>query len=86
MARPRLFARLQTPDSEHGGGIREPECHHDPASSAEKSRQFQGTLLTSGSAQYKWIHLNFYDTREGERRENAVAGNHMPRLANHDLD
>jgi hypothetical protein len=71
------FSRgLQTPDLEHSRPNTEnanaililQQRREDPASS-------RGTLLTSGAAQYKWIPLNFYDTREGERRENAVAGN-----------
>jgi hypothetical protein len=70
------FSRgLQPPDSEHGRANTEnpnaimilQQRREDPASS-------RGTLLTTGLAQYKWIPLNFYDTREGERRENAVAG------------
>ena len=70
------FSRgLQTPDSEHGRANTEnpnaimilQQRREDPASS-------RGTLLTTGSSQYRWMPLNFYDTREGERRENPLAG------------
>jgi hypothetical protein len=70
------FSRgLQTPDSEHGRANTEnpnaimilQQRREDPASS-------RGTLLTSGSSQYRWMPLNFYDTREGERRENPLTG------------
>ena len=71
------FSRgLQTPDSEHGPrpNTENPNAimilqqrREDPSSS-------RGTLLTSGSSKYWWMPLNFYDTREGERRENPVAG------------
>ncbi len=65
------FSRgLQTPDSEHGRANTENpnaimilQQHRDlPAS--------RGTALTSGPSKYWWMPLNFYDTREGERREN----------------
>ena len=70
------FSRgLQTPDSERGRPNTEnanaililQQRREDPA-------RPRGTLLTSGSSHYWWMPLNFYDTREGERRENAVAG------------
>jgi hypothetical protein len=70
------FSRgLQTPDSEHGRANTENpnaimilQQHRDlPAS--------RGTALTSGPSQYWWMPLNFYDTREGERRENPQAVN-----------
>ena len=70
------FSRgLQTPDSEHGRANTEnpnaimilQQRREDPSSS-------RGTLLTSGSSKYWWEPLNFYDTREGERRENPLTG------------
>jgi hypothetical protein len=70
------FSRgLQTPDSEHGRANTEnpnaimilQQRREDPASS-------RGTLLSSGPSKYWWEPLNFYDTREGERRENPLAG------------
>ncbi len=30
--------------------------------------------MTTGPSQYWWMPLNFYDTREGERRENPLTG------------
>ena len=65
------FSRgLQTPDSEHGRANTEnpnaimimQQRREDPSSS-------RGTPLTSGPSKYWWMPLNFYDTREGERRE-----------------
>jgi len=70
------FSRgLQTPDSEHGRANTEnpnaimilQQRREDPSSS-------RGTLLTSGPSKYWWEPLNFYDTREGERRENPLTG------------
>jgi len=71
------FSRgLQTPDSEHGRANTEnsnaimilQQRREDPSSS-------RGTLLTSGPSKYWWMPLNFYDTREGERRDpTAVTG------------
>jgi hypothetical protein len=70
------FSRgLQTPDSEHSRPNTEnpnaimilQQRREDPSGS-------RGTLLTSGSSKYWWMPLNFYDTREGERRENPVTG------------
>jgi hypothetical protein len=69
------FSRgLQTPDSEHSRSNTENpnaililQQHRDLATS-------RGTPLATGATKYWWMPLNFYDTREGERRENAVAG------------
>jgi hypothetical protein len=71
------FSRgLQTPDSEHGRANTEnanaimilQQHRENPGSS-------RGTLLTTGPTKYWWEPLNFYDTREGERRDNnAVTG------------
>lgn len=69
------FSRgLQTPDSEHGRSNTENpnaililQQRRDLATS-------RGTPLATGSSKYWWMPLNFYDTREGERRENPVTG------------
>ncbi|HEY2172091.1 MAG TPA: pilus assembly PilX N-terminal domain-containing protein, partial [Candidatus Angelobacter sp.] len=68
------FSRgLQTPDSEHGRANTEnPNAIMILQQRRETSTR--GTPLTSGSSKYWWQPLNFYDTREGERRENAVTG------------
>ena len=72
------FSRgLQTPDSEHGRANTEnpnaimilQQRREDPGPPLTR-----GNLLTSGPLQYRWEPLNFYDTREGERRENALTG------------
>jgi hypothetical protein len=73
----RGFARgLQTPDSEHGrANLVNPnailifqQLRDDPAN--------RGRAVNSGSINnsYNWLPLNFYDAREGERRENAQGG------------
>ncbi|MGB8128210.1 MAG: PilX N-terminal domain-containing pilus assembly protein [Candidatus Angelobacter sp.] len=69
------FSRgLQTPDSEHlRANIENPNAililqqHRDLATS-------RGTPLATGSTKYWWMPLNFYDTREGERRETPLTG------------
>ncbi|HEY2363596.1 MAG TPA: pilus assembly PilX N-terminal domain-containing protein [Candidatus Angelobacter sp.] len=68
------FSRgLQTPDSEHGRANTEnPNAIMILQQRRETSTR--GTLLTSGSSKYWWQPLNFYDTREGERRENPLTG------------
>jgi hypothetical protein len=68
------FSRgLQTPDSEHGRANTENpnaimilQQRRDSAS--------RGNAITTGPSQYWWMPLNFYDTREGERRENPLTG------------
>jgi PilX N-terminal len=68
------FSRgLQTPDSEHGP---RPNSENSTAILILQQRRetaTRGTLFTPLS-KYSWMPLNFYDTREGERRENAVTG------------
>lgn len=68
------FSRgLQTPDSEHGRANTEnPNAIMILQQRRETSTR--GTLLTSGPSKYWWQPLNFYDTREGERRENPLTG------------
>ena len=68
------FSRgLQTPDSEHGRANTEnPNAVMILQQRRETSTR--GTLLTTGSTKYWWQPLNFYDTREGERRENPLTG------------
>ncbi len=72
------FSRgLQTPDSEHGrvntenaNAIMILQQHR------ENSFTTRGTPLTTPGVptRYWWEPLNFYDTREGERRENPLTG------------
>ncbi|HWH57653.1 MAG TPA: PilX N-terminal domain-containing pilus assembly protein, partial [Terriglobales bacterium] len=71
------FSRgLQTPDSEHGPrtNTQNPNAILIMQQRREDPTKSRGTLLTSGLSKYWWIPLNFYDTREGERRENAATG------------
>ncbi|HWS16835.1 MAG TPA: pilus assembly PilX N-terminal domain-containing protein [Candidatus Elarobacter sp.] len=70
------FSRgLQTPDSEHlRPNTENPNAILILQQRREDPTKARGTLLTTGLAQYKWMPLNFYDTREGERRENAATG------------
>ena len=70
------FSRgLQTPDSEHGRANTEnANAIMILQQRRENSLTTRGTLLTTGASKYWWMPLNFYDTREGERRENAVTG------------
>jgi type IV pilus assembly PilX-like protein len=73
------FSRgLQTPDSEHGRANTEnpnaimilQQHREDPGPPLTR-----GNLFTSGPSKYWWEPLNFYDTREGEQRDNnAVSG------------
>lgn len=68
------FSRgLQTPDSEHGRANTE---NPNAIMILQQRRETatRGTLLTSGASKYWWQPLNFYDTREGERRENPLTG------------
>jgi hypothetical protein len=69
------FSRgLQTPDSERG----RPNTENPNAIMILQQRRdlpgSRGTPLATGAAKYWWMPLNFYDTREGERRENPVSG------------
>ena len=70
------FSRgLQTPDSEHGRANTEnPNAIMILQQRRENPGSSRGTLLTSGASKYWWMPLNFYDTREGERRENPLTG------------
>jgi hypothetical protein len=70
------FSRgLQTPDSEHGRANTEnANAIMILQQHRENSFTTRGTPLTTGTTKYWWEPLNFYDTREGERRENAVTG------------
>ena len=67
------FSRgLQTPDSEHGRANTE-NLNAVMIMQQRRETAVRGTPLTSGVApQYQWMPLNFYDTREGERRESTV--------------
>ncbi|HEY2913651.1 MAG TPA: pilus assembly PilX N-terminal domain-containing protein [Candidatus Angelobacter sp.] len=68
------FSRgLQTPDSEHGRANTE-NANAIMILQQHRETSTRGTLLTSGSSKYWWQPLNFYDTREGERRENPLTG------------
>jgi hypothetical protein len=65
------FSRgLQTPDSEHG---RPNSVNPNAIMILQQQRDSatRGTAITSGPSKYWWEPLNFYDTREGERRDNA---------------
>jgi hypothetical protein len=71
------FSRgLQTPDSEHGP---RPNSENPTAILILQQRR-EGpsprgaATMTTGPSQYWWMPLNFYDAREGERRENASTG------------
>jgi type II secretory pathway pseudopilin PulG len=69
------FARgLQTPDSEHGrSNLMNPNAILIFQQLADLNKR--GTPDNNTSNQhYNWLPLNFYDSREGERRENAVGG------------
>ncbi|HEX5433194.1 MAG TPA: pilus assembly PilX N-terminal domain-containing protein [Candidatus Angelobacter sp.] len=68
------FSRgLQQPDSEHGrANTEDPNAILIMQQRREDPSKSRGTQLTSGNSSYWWMPLNFYDTREGERRENAV--------------
>lgn len=69
------FARgLQTPDSEHGrANLVNPNAILILQQLADLNHR--GTSDNSSSNQhYNWLPVNFYDTREGERRENATSG------------
>jgi hypothetical protein len=70
------FSRgLQTPDSEHGRANTEnPDAIMILQQRRENPGSSRGTLLTTGPTKYWWEPLNFYDTREGERRENPLTG------------
>src|SRR5579871_12348 len=70
------FSRgLQTPDSEHGRANTEnPNAIMILQQRRENPASSRGTLLTTGPSKYWWEPLNFYDTREGERRENPLTG------------
>jgi hypothetical protein len=70
------FSRgLQTPDSEHGRANTEnPNAIMILQQRRENPGSSRGTLLTTGPTKYWWEPLNFYDTREGERRENPLTG------------
>jgi len=68
------FSRgLQTPDSEHGRANTE-NANAIMILQQRRETATRGTLLTSGASKYWWQPLNFYDTREGERRENPLTG------------
>ncbi|MGC2743449.1 MAG: pilus assembly PilX N-terminal domain-containing protein [Candidatus Angelobacter sp.] len=68
------FSRgLQTPDSEHGRANTENQ-NAIMILQQRRDSSSRGNPLTSGPSQYWWMPLNFYDTREGERRENAATG------------
>jgi hypothetical protein len=68
------FSRgLQTPDSEHGRANSE-NANAIMILQQRRDTTTRGTALASGPSKYWWEPLNFYDTREGERRENAVTG------------
>jgi hypothetical protein len=63
------FSRgLQTPDSEHGRANTE-NPNAIMIMQQRRDSSSRGTQLASGPSQYWWMPLNFYDTREGERRE-----------------
>jgi hypothetical protein len=67
------FSRgLQTPDSEHGRANTE-NANAIMILQQRRETSTRGTLLTPLS-KYSWQPLNFYDTREGERRENPLTG------------
>lgn len=69
------FSRgLQTPDSEHGRSNTENPNAILILQQRRDSPTSRGNAISSGSSHYWWMPLNFYDTREGERRENAVSG------------
>ncbi len=68
------FSRgLQTPDSEHG---RPNSVNTNAIMILQQQRDSatRGTAIAAGSSKYWWMPLNFYDAREGERRENALTG------------
>jgi hypothetical protein len=68
------FSRgLQTPDSEHG---RPNNVNTNAIMILQQQRDSatRGAAITTGPTQYRWMPLNFYDTREGERREKPAAG------------
>jgi hypothetical protein len=68
------FSRgLQTPDSEHGRANSE-NANAIMILQQRRDTTTRGTAFASGPSKYWWEPLNFYDAREGERRENAVTG------------
>jgi hypothetical protein len=68
------FSRgLQTPDSEHGRANTE-NANAIMILQQRRDTTTRGTPLASGPSKYWWEPLNFYDTREGERRETPLTG------------
>lgn len=68
------FSRgLQTPDSEHGRA-NSVNANAIMILQQQRDSSSRGTAIASGPSQYWWMPLNFYDTREGERRETPVTG------------
>ncbi|HEX3154247.1 MAG TPA: pilus assembly PilX N-terminal domain-containing protein, partial [Candidatus Angelobacter sp.] len=67
------FSRgLQTPDSEHG---RANSVNPNAIMILQQQRDSgsRGNAIATGPSKYWWMPLNFYDTREGERRDIASA-------------